>query len=86
MVAVIDVPYFCSSQIIIFYDKEYYDTFWDRNDNDQKWTVINNSKLSLAKERGIATDLTEIGYTETLMDEDGYYKNTELWFYGDLKN
>jgi hypothetical protein len=70
------------SQIIIFYDQKYYDTFWNRHNEYQDWTRITNGS-SLAKERNIHTDLKETGFKETLTDEDYTYVSY-LWFYGEL--
>lgn len=39
-------------------------------------------KRSFAKERGIVTELPEIGYIEQLNDED-YHTKTYIWFYGE---
>lgn len=75
-------PDLLGSQIIIFYDQKYYDTFWNRHNEYQDWTRITNGS-SLAKERNIHTDLKETGFKETLTDEDYTYVSY-LWFYGEL--
>ena len=82
IVALISVPNYWNSQIIVFYDKSYYDTFWDRNDDYQQWTPF-DKKHSFAKERNIKTSLLEQGYKETICDEDFNAENM-LWFYGDV--
>lgn len=82
VVACLNVPYLWDSQIIIFYDEEYYREFWERNTFYQKWIPIENSK-SLIKTRNLSTVLCERGYTEIICDEDGMYQS-ELWFYGEL--
>ena len=82
VVALISVPYYWDSQIIIFYDESYYNTFWDRNTDYQKWELIER-KYSFIRDRGIQTSLSEQGYTQTLYDEDITIKST-LWFYGDI--
>ena len=82
IVAVISVPNYWDSQIIIFYDKSYYDVFWDRNDDYQQWIPL-DKKQSFAIERNIKTLLPEQGYKETINNDDFTRKNL-LWFYGDI--
>lgn len=82
VVAAITYPDVRESQIIIFYDEEYYNSFLDRKGPYQIWTRVDD-KRSFAKERGIVTELSEIGYMEELNDED-YYAKSYIWFYGEL--
>ncbi len=82
VIAVVNEPYFWSSQIIIFYDKDYYDNFFDRNSGCQIWTPINNV-ISFLRQRNINCSLSEKGYTETVYDE-GSTITSNLWFYGDV--
>ena len=70
-----------NSQILIFYNEQYYATFWDRKGPYQIWTPVKENK-SFAKERGIATALPEKGYIEELFDED-YHTKSYIWFYGE---
>lgn len=83
IVAVLDVPNFWSSQIIIFYDESYYESFWDRTGPEQFWTFT-QKKRSLSKERNIVTSLREMCYHEKIVEEDGEIFECDLWFYGDL--
>ncbi|MBO5559627.1 MULTISPECIES: DUF3916 domain-containing protein [Ruminococcus] len=78
------IPDLFCSQIIIFYGRKYYDSFWDRHNEYQDWSRITNGS-SLAKERNIHTDLKEAGFKETIHDEDETY-NSYLWFYGELSD
>lgn len=82
VVALISVSSFWNSQIIIFYDKFYYETFWDRNNEYQKWVKL-DSQNSFVKERNIETTLLEQGYHETINDEEFIF-NSSLWYYGEL--
>lgn len=75
-------PYFGDSQIIIFYDEGYYNTFFDRKGSYQTWTKLDDNK-SFVKRRGISTGLNETGYHEAL-NEDGCTAMCEIWFYGEL--
>lgn len=69
VVALISVPNYWSSQIIIFYDEDYYSEFWNRDDDYQRWESI-DGKYSFTKERGIHTLLLEKGYKEIICEED----------------
>lgn len=82
VVAMINVPNFWNSQIIIFYNEEYYSSFWNRSGPYQVWSPI-ASDASLKMERNIKTDLLEKGYAETISDEDES-SGCLLWFYGDI--
>lgn len=82
VVAVIAVPYYWNSQIIIFYDEDYYNHFWDRTGPEQFWKKMEQN-YSYCEERNIKTSLCEICYRETIID-DGTFVN-DLWFYGELK-
>ncbi len=80
VVLLIDEYYLYSSQIIIFYNKIYYDMFWKRDDAHQKW-IKQDSQNSYLLSRGIETTLNETCYLE-------YSENsiiTKLRFYGDVK-
>ncbi len=83
VVAVIDEKDLLDSQIIIFYDENYYCSFWLRNSPEQTWTPILKQGKSLIQERHIETNLKEKGYCETISDLD-FTHQTSLWFYGDI--
>lgn len=82
VIAVLSVPNYRSSQIIIFYDKSNYNSFWGRRSSEQSWISISNEQ-SFMKERNIVTELREFGYHEIITDEDRSFED-DLWFYGDL--
>jgi len=82
VVCLICIPSLWDSQIIIFYKKEYYDSFWKREGPEQVWERIPNSS-SFVDEHGIKTHLNEVGYLETIEDEDISTRST-LWFYGEI--
>ncbi len=83
VVAVIDESDLWESQIIIFYDEDYYCTFWERTSIEQTWKPIDSRHISFTKRRNIQTALHEKGYIELLTDEEVQRKSI-LWFYGDL--
>ena len=82
VVAVVCMPNLWCSQITIFYDEQYYGTFFDRRGPYQTWTLLPGER-SLLAERNISSPLTERGYREVIVDED-YVSEGELWFYGEL--
>ena len=77
------IPHLRNSQIIIFYDQKYYDSFWNRRGGYQDWSRTPEG-MSLIKERNIVTELKEFGFKETLTDED-YTVVQHIWFYGEVK-
>ena len=83
VVALIDEFNLWESQIIIFYDKNYYSSFWSRNSIEQSWYPIDKDGLSFLQERNINSNLKEKGYIETV-NEDEYSHKTKLWFYGEI--
>ena len=86
VVAIICEQDIWDSEIIIFYDNKYYDTFFIRNDECQTWTKV-DSKNSFIKRHGINTDLSEICINQKYTDED-YVYNSFMWVYnnGYLEN
>ena len=83
VVAVIDESDLWNSQIIIFYDENYYNLFWTRESNDQTWIPIIGQDISFIRKHHIESELKEKGYYETISDSDSTHK-TILWFYGDI--
>ena len=83
VVAVIDEFDLWESQIIIFYDKKYYNSFWSRTSGEQIWNLIENQGKSFIQERHIESSLKEKGYHE-IIDDFEYSRRTTLWFYGDV--
>ena len=83
IVGIIETNEISNSRIIFFYDEEYYNNFWNRNDSYQVWNKLDQKK-SLKQKLNIKTNLKEIGFKETINDEDFKYE-TELWVYGDIE-
>ena len=55
-----------------------------KNKIAESWEKI-ELKKSLKQKLNIQKDLKEIGFKETINDEDFKYE-TELWIYGDIEN
>ena len=84
VVAAIYPGHLWDSQIIIFYDREYFDWFFTRdNIADETWRPIKVSVRSFAAERNIYTPLSECGYIHGYTEE-GTYTEDEIWFYGEI--
>lgn len=82
VVAVLAVPCYWSSQIIIFYDESYFQVFWKRTGPEQFWIPIRQGK-SFCESRNIVTALSEICCHEKMISGDDIVE-TDLWFYGDV--
>ncbi len=83
VVAVINESDLWASQIIIFYDENYYNSFWLRESKCQTWTPITQKGLSFIQKRNIGSRLKEKGYYEKT-DDSGSIRQDRLWFYGDI--
>jgi hypothetical protein len=83
VVSAISLPDLFDSQIVVFFQKEYWDNFFNRNSDFQKWIPL-PSKRSLLKEINLNPpfQIFEKGYKETITDED-FEHNGEIWFIGD---
>ncbi|MDE6699500.1 MAG: DUF3916 domain-containing protein [Acetatifactor sp.] len=82
VVAVLSVPHYWNSQIIIFYDESYFQSFWDRTGPEQFWTPVKQGN-SFCGSRNIATSLSEICYHERIVADQDVFEE-DLWFYGDV--
>lgn len=85
VVATVDIPAYGSSQIIIFYDKEYYEDFLDRSGCGQEWNRL-DTKRSFKKERAIECGLEERCYRCREMDAESgvVVYDGRMWVYGEL--
>lgn len=87
VVALISLPELWESQIIVFFGEDYFSSFFDRDDEGQKWTLFPSDR-SLLKELDLTAPagLLEKGYLEIMYDEDDkdYKLISELWFIGEL--
>ncbi len=82
IVGMIETKEISNSRIIVFYNEKYYNNFWKRESSYQTWERL-DPKKSLKQRLNIQTNLKEIGFKETLNDDDFKYE-TELWFWGEL--
>lgn len=84
VVAAVSLPEIFDSQLIVFFGDAHWNEFFDRRSDDQRWTVLPQSR-SLAREWRIQIPegMIERGYRETVQDES-YASHGELWFVGEL--
>ncbi|MDP4177371.1 MAG: DUF3916 domain-containing protein [Bacillota bacterium] len=84
VVTCIQLPDLWNSQIIIFYGENYFNSFFERNSEYQKWILLPSNRDVLSK-LGIAipTGLSSRGYREEIIDNDCEYIS-EIWFIGEL--
>lgn len=84
IVCAVNLPFIWDSQIIVFYDSNHYDQFFDRNSAYQRWSKL-NSGLSIIESLNLeCPDIFSVqGYSEEINDEDHKHKG-EIWFIGEL--
>ncbi len=84
VVASISLPHLWDSQIDVFFDQEYFSTFFERDSGGQRWTPLGESR-SLSRDWGLNMPdaFQERGCHEHIRDED-YSQDGELWFFGEL--
>ncbi len=80
VVACISLSNLKDSQIIVFFGDSYFESFLNRDTDDQKWIPLPSIR-TISKEFNleIPMGLTEKGYREELIDE-GFKSTSELWF------
>lgn len=62
-------PQMFGSEICIFFNKEYYDSFYNRNSEWQSLTLIQGKQLSKELKFEVPHKFVEIGYTHKIKDE-----------------
>lgn len=84
VVTTISLPELWGSQIIVFFGDNYFNTFFDRNSECQRWIPL-PSYRNICKEWGlrIPNGFEVKGYREEIHDED-YERIGEIWFIGEL--
>lgn len=84
VVGSIDLPNLWDSQITVFFDQSYFEEFFDRDSDEQRWIPLPPNR-NIAREWGleVPSDLKIKGYKEEIHDED-YDHVGEIWFIGEL--
>ena len=91
VVVAIDLPRLFGSQIIVFFGSDYFDTFFNRDTDSQRWTPLEANR-SLVREWNlqIPSGFSEHGYHEEINDlheafgEPDVKHSGEVWFVGQL--
>jgi hypothetical protein len=72
------------SQIIVFFSEDYYNNFFIRDSENQKWTLLQEECERISQWIiKIPDDFCIKGYLEEIIDEDYHYLG-KLWFIGEL--
>ena len=80
----LNFPNLWNSQIIVFYDQEYFRNFFDRNSPSQLWTKLPSTRDIIREWKlNLPPSLDVVGYKEDISDEEFEYSG-ELWFIGEL--
>lgn len=81
---VISLPNLFDSQIAVIPDRSWFNGFFERDGQEQKWLPL-NSYRDLIKEwkLNLPPGLEVKGFKEIISDEDYYYEG-EIWFIGEF--
>lgn len=84
VVVAICLPELWRSQIIVFFGSDYYDSFFNRDSEEQKWTPLpDNRRLAREWNLRVPHGFSQRGYKEELRDTDFNFDG-EIWFMGQL--
>lgn len=85
VVVAIDLPDLWNSQIIIFYGESYFNGFFERNDDYQKWIPLSMDRNIVNKwDLSIPDEMDCLGISEIIYGEDGELFEGEIWFVGEV--
>lgn len=84
VVTLIDLPKLWNSQIVVFFDEDYFNNFFIRDNPEQTWKPIVDDKEFLKEwNLEIPNGLFLTGYHEIINDE--YYYEGQIWAIAELK-
>jgi hypothetical protein len=85
VVVMIKIASLWNSQIIIFKNDDYFHSFFNRDNEFQKWIPLSN-EFDFRHEWGISisNSFQTLHFQEIINDEDGFYDERELLFIGEL--
>ena len=82
--ALISLPDLFDSQIVVLPHNSWFDGFFERDSEEQKWIPLDTSRNLIQEwELNCPPDLQIKGYKEIISEED-YYSEGEKWFIGEL--
>tara|TARA_B100000767_G_C19433834_1_gene397121 strand:- start:65 stop:601 length:537 start_codon:yes stop_codon:yes gene_type:complete len=84
IVCFVNLPFIWNSQIIVFYDNNYYDEFFDRNSDYHRWSKLNSGVNIIDSLNLKCPDSFSVqGYKEEINDGDYKHKG-QIWCIGEL--
>lgn len=83
IVCIFTIPHIWNSQLVAFFDVEYYNHFFDRKNDYQKWTEVRNPSMKQQRNLRIIPQFLEKCYLEEIDDSGETFKQY-LWIYGEL--
>ena len=83
VVAAINLPELWASQIIVFFGSSHFDKFFERDGEEQKWSLIENRSLIKEWQFQLPSGFQERVYNEMTSDNEAVSKS-RIWFIGDL--
>ncbi|EJQ13180.1 DUF3916 domain-containing protein [Bacillus cereus] len=85
VVVMIKIASLWNSQIIIFKNDDYFQNFFNRDNEFQKWIPLSNaSDFGHEWKISISNSVQTLHFQEIIKDEDGFYDEGELLFIGEL--
>ncbi len=84
ILCIITINHIWDSQIIAFFDAEYYNHFFDRKDTYQKWSQVKVLSMKHQRNLKVAPQFLEKCFMEEI-DSDGETFKQLLWVYGELE-
>lgn len=85
IVVAVNLPYLWDSQIIIFKGDSYFQEFFNRNNEYQKWSPLSdNRNIQTEWNLSIPNGLQVSGFKEIIAVEDGQHYESEIWFIGEI--
>jgi hypothetical protein len=84
-VAIIDLPDMFGSEVCVFFDEPYFQSFADRTSEWQRWTPLSKSR-NLIEQMGLRLPdgLVVAGFAEMIRDEEtGEASEGEVWLVGE---
>lgn len=84
VIVAVCLPELWRSQIIVFFGSEYYDSFFNRDSEDQNWTPLpKNRSLEREWNLRVSDGFSQRGYKEELHDTNFAFVG-EIWLIGQL--
>ena len=82
--SIISLPNLFDSQIVVLPDKSWFDGFFERDSDEQKWITLDKHRNLIEEWNLILPSALEVrGYKE-IISEDNYNYEGEIWFIGEL--